>query len=549
MKAVIYARYSSDLQSAASIDDQIRQCKERIDREGWSLVFSYSDRAISGANHLRPGYQKLLEDARAGLFDVVVAEALDRLSRDQEHIAGFFKQLTFAGIKIITLAEGEISELHVGLKGTMNALFLKDLADKTRRGMRGRVEEGMAASGKCYGYDIVREFDASSAPVRGKRKINDSEAAVLRRIFEEYANGKSPIAIAKSLNAENIPGPTSKGWAPSTIHGHRQRCTGILNNELYIGKMVWNRMKFSKDPQTGKHISKLNPQSAWITKEVPELRIIDQDLWNRVKDHQIATELPERGRKISNVLNTRHRPQHLFSGLMKCGVCGGNYTVYNQDRYACSNHIYRGTCGNTHSVNREDIESRLLTGIKDRLVTPELIAVFVKEFNEQWNRTLAANNHNKAIYETELGSIKKRLDQIMDAIEQGIITPTTKDRLLALEARQDEVRMLMAKANVEPEAPALHPNLAEMYKRKIADLEAALNDPSTKTEAAQLLRGLVDAIVIHPGQKRGDVSIELYGELAALMQIDNIKRKTRTSDDVRVSLDAGARFELTTFRL
>src|SRR6266700_4117570 len=119
MRAVIYARYSSDQQREASIEDQIRVCERRIERGGWTLLHSYHDRALSGASRLRPGYQKLLEDARAGAFDLVVAEALDRISRDQEDIAGFYKQLGFCGIKLVTLAEGDISELHVGLKGTM----------------------------------------------------------------------------------------------------------------------------------------------------------------------------------------------------------------------------------------------------------------------------------------------------------------------------------------------------------------------------------------------------------------------------------------------
>src|SRR6516225_3877493 len=112
MRVVIYARYSSENQREASIEDQVRLCRERIKREGWALVATYSDAAMSGASRLRPGYQKLLEDARAGRFDLVVAEALDRLSRDQEDIAGLYKQLGFCGVKLVTLAEGEITELH-----------------------------------------------------------------------------------------------------------------------------------------------------------------------------------------------------------------------------------------------------------------------------------------------------------------------------------------------------------------------------------------------------------------------------------------------------
>jgi site-specific DNA recombinase len=150
VKAVIYARYSSDLQRDASIEDQIRLCRERIKHEGWRYLHAYTDRALSGASALRPAYQGLLEDARRGQFDIVVAEALDRLSRDQEDIAGLFKRMYFAGVRLLTLSEGEISELHVGLKGTMNALFLKDLAQKVRRGLEGRVREGRSGGGLCF---------------------------------------------------------------------------------------------------------------------------------------------------------------------------------------------------------------------------------------------------------------------------------------------------------------------------------------------------------------------------------------------------------------
>src|SRR5208337_3286620 len=181
MRAVIYARYSSDLQRDASIEDQVRVCRRRIDAEGWSLQRVYSDHGASGASHLRAGYQALLQDARSQKFDVVVAESLDRLSRDQEHVAGLYKQLSFHGVLLLTIGEGEISELHVGLKGAMSALYLKDLAQKTRRGLEGRVRQG--------------------------RELDPQEADGVRSIFTAFAAGKSPRAIAKDLNDRGVPGP------------------------------------------------------------------------------------------------------------------------------------------------------------------------------------------------------------------------------------------------------------------------------------------------------------------------------------------------------
>jgi DNA invertase Pin-like site-specific DNA recombinase len=170
-RAAIYARYSSDRQREASIEDQVRLCRGWVEREGALLVGTYTDHAVSGQIRMRPGYQKLLEDARAGEFDVVVAEAVDRLSRDQEDVAGLFKHLRYAGVRLVTLAEGEISELHVGLKGTMNALFLKDFAAKTHRGLHGRIEAGRSAGGRAYGYKVVRELDGRGGPVRGRREV------------------------------------------------------------------------------------------------------------------------------------------------------------------------------------------------------------------------------------------------------------------------------------------------------------------------------------------------------------------------------------------
>jgi len=165
MKVALYARYSTDNQRDASISDQFRVCRAYAEKQGWQIVEEYSDHAISGASLLRAGVQALIADALRGRFQVVLAEAMDRLSRDQEDIAGLFKRMAYANVKIVTLSEGEVTHLHVGLKGTMNALFLKDLADKTRRGLRGRVELGKSGGGNSYGYDVVKQFQTNGEPI------------------------------------------------------------------------------------------------------------------------------------------------------------------------------------------------------------------------------------------------------------------------------------------------------------------------------------------------------------------------------------------------
>jgi site-specific DNA recombinase len=325
MRAVVYARYSTELQREASIEDKVRLCKAPIEAEGWSLCMTCRDSAQSGASHLRPGYQQMLLDARTGLLDVVVAEALDRLSRDQEHVAALFKQLTFNGVKIVTLAEGEINELHVGVKGTMNALFLKDLGEKVRRGLEGRVRHGRSSGGLCYGYEVAHERDARGELIYGGRKIKDVEAENVRRIFREFAHGQSPRAIAVGLNAERIPGPHGKPWGMSTIYGNWRRGTGILNNELYVGRLIWNRQRFIKDPDSRKRQARLNSRDKWIVQDVPELRIIEDALWASVKERQEVTRrrLTHDGRGVR--AERARRPAYLLSGLLRCGRCGGGF--------------------------------------------------------------------------------------------------------------------------------------------------------------------------------------------------------------------------------
>jgi len=315
------------LQWDASIEDQLRQCREHAAREGWTIVDCYSDRAISGASLIRPGIQKLLTDVQAGRFDIVLSEALDRISRDQEDVAAVFKRLRFAGVSIVTLSEGEISELHVGLKGTMNALFLKDLAMTTHRGIRGRVEAGKIGGGNAYGYRVVHQLDA-----RGDREIIDERAEIVRRIFREYVAGKGPQRIAADLNRDGIASPTGRRWSDTTIRGNRIIGSGILNCVLYIGVIRWNRQRKLNNPDTA---YRLNPEREWICSQVSELRIVPQELRDAAKARQDeltglyknqiegSRAAVRRTMAANGGLNATHRPRTLLSGLLFCGCCGG----------------------------------------------------------------------------------------------------------------------------------------------------------------------------------------------------------------------------------
>src|SRR6185437_3707925 len=421
MRAVIYARYSSENQREASIEDQLRICRERVTAEGWDLIKVFQDKALSGASSLRPGYQALLEGARQGTFDVVVAEALDRLSRDQEDVAAFYKRMRFAGVKIITLAEGDISELHVGLKGTMNALFLKDLADKTRRGLRGRVEAGMSGGGNTYGYRVVRRFGSDGLPVAGERELDAAEAAVVLRIFRAYADGKSPKKIAFDLNAEGIVAPRGGAWSASTINGNRTRGTGIINNELYIGRLVWNRLAYLKDPETGRRRSRQRSEDELIVTDVPHLRLVPQDLWDAVRERQARLEVQSSDAKSPAGFWTKQRPRYLFSGLIRCGECGGGFSKSGATRFGCSTARNKGptACKNLLTIRRDVLEDIVLDKLRNNLMDPDLFRVFVAEFVEEWNRLQAETTADQEAERTELERVRRQIDRFVDAIAEG----------------------------------------------------------------------------------------------------------------------------------
>jgi site-specific DNA recombinase len=546
MRVAVYARYSSDLQSAASSDDQVRLCRERAAALGHDVVEVFSDYAISASNlRTRPGMLALMEAARARDFDVVVAEALDRISRDQEDVAAIFKRLNHADVKLITLTEGEINELHVGLKGTMNALFLKDLAEKTRRGQRGRVEAGRIPGGNSYGYRMIRRIAEDGNLIRGEREIHPKEAAVVRQIFEDYASGQPPRAIAASLNRQGIPSPRGGLWNASTINGSRQRKNGILNNELYLGRITYNRQRFVKDPDSGKRQSRVNPEHLWVTKEVPALQIIDHATW------QAAQNL--RGRYSSQAGNKRQTKKRLLSGLVRCASCGGAMTIINRERYSCSARRERGTCTCPVSISAAELEDRILNALKDILFgRDDLIAEFAASFREEVQRLRRSRYQNADAHRKDLEKVTRSIDRALSFILEGDGDPgSIRAKLKELEARKRDLERQLTQTDPIPTLE-IHPNLGELYRRKVKELGGLLTDEASRPQAMEIIRGLIERIEVAPGDMRGKANVTLFGALASVLDFalgSTNAKATACGGFSRVFLVAGAGFEPAAFRL
>ena len=387
----------------------------------------------------------------------------------------------------------------------MNALFLKDLAKKTHRGLRGRVEKGFSAGAVGYGYRMVRRLSSEGELVRGEREIDQAQALIVERIFAEFAAGKSPRAIACDLNADGIAGPAGMPWRDTSIRGDARRGTGILNNELYVRIRAWNHKHSVKDPSTGKEVTRLNPESEWIRHAVPELRIVSEALWEAVKRQQQM--LAERYASVKEAAQSRsaqglRRPAYLLSGLLECGSCGGTYAVVVDDRYGCVGHQRSRSCSNNRTIRREELERRALAGIADRLVSADKIEAAVTAYANHINRENRERRIQADADRRALAQVDKAVAGIMAAIEDGLYQPVMKARMAELERERQEIA---------------------------ARLTETLENPATRLDASSDIRSLVGKIVLHPGEKRGEVHATLHGSLMGILDFvnDNPQPDTR----------------------
>ena len=515
MRCAIYARYSSDRQSQTSADDQIRDCRRRAEREGWTIVAEYRDEEISGADIRRPGMTGLLAAAAAGSFDIVLAEDLDRIARDLEDVARIHKRLTYAGAKIFTLAVGEISLMHIGLKGTMDAMELEKLAQKIRRGQRGAIERGRIPGGLAYGYAVLRELDGNGELVLGKRRVVPEEAAIVRRIMQEFVAGRGPVAIARSLNEEGVPGPRGGQWRVSTIVGNKGRGVGILHNPVYVGRPVWNRVRMVRDPESRNRLSRVNPADERVQVELPELRIVEDALWEQVQ----ATR-----RDLASVgLQRRNRPRHLLSGLVRCGQCGSSLIVDGKDYLRCSSGRQGGTCTNRRSIRIGKLQARVLGGLREQLLSPDAVSLLVREYHEARTANRALEEQQRRGRERKLEAAERAIARYLQAIEDGASFAEIRTRLEAKIAERDQLRADASEAAAEP-IVALHPRIADVYRERVEALVAGVSEgePTGDTPAGQI-RELINAVYVEPSED-GGFAVTVVGSIDAAIGLATGRR-------------------------
>lgn len=529
MKIAIYARYSTDNQKDTSIEDQVRVCRDRLRQMEITTTSErvYEDRATTGATmHLRSGIKQLMHDVANGMFDIVIAESLSRYARDQEDMAYIFKRLTFNQVRMMTATRAEITEMDIGFESTISARYLKDCADQVRRGQRGQVQRGMNPGGLSYGYQVVKELDDGGELKRGLLEVDQDQAKVIQRIFEEYAAGKSPRAIVKALNKEGVPAPRGNGWRMSTVNGDGKRGNGILRNQKYLGFLIWNRSHAVRNPDTGKRIFRMNPPDEWVVVEKPEWRIISDELWDAAQERR-----RQYVRHPENPVKAR-RPSRLLSGLLRCGCCGGAVTIRSSGingrgerhaaRYGCANFKDKSTCTSRPTIKQPDLEERVLRAIKENLMTPESWEAFIEGYQQQKKEQQLSRRQEVKSASQEIATLEKKIDSMLDAVAEGLLQRTMYPKINAMTERKEELeKLLQSKLEEDREPISLHPNLGRVFAKKIANLENMLvaGDELPRLQAREQIRDLIAEITLTPIDEGRDWEITIHGAVAELIAL------------------------------
>lgn len=532
-EAVAYARYSSDRQSARSIDDQFLVCEKIAKQHGYKIVKYFKDAAISGGGTLeRAGFQEMMREAAAKdrTFEAVIIESLSRMSRDLADSARDFKRLEFRQIALIDL-EGKTNTMRVGMSGIMNQEFVKHLGNMLRRAWDGRVREGLMPGKPAYGHRKV-------AGTSFEREIDPEAAKVVERIFTEYTNLEPVREIAARLNRDGIPSPSGGKWNHTVFIAGGGSGKGMIGNPIYIGELVWNNCRSVKNPETEKRTKQKGKPEDLLTVAVPHLRIIDQQLWDRAQ--QVRTGRSRQGSAArvykKSIIN------HMLAGRLTCGACGGEMKIVwskagEHSRVGCTNARNKGVCTNTKSYDLVEVEATVLHGIKHNLDTEALMA-YTEGAHKEWTARQRAASGDRDAAERALNRTKEKIDRIVSAMaDPDMPLAPLKEKLKALELERAGLadRLRMAEADGGSNVVTLHPSMIQSFRSNIEAMHAALTD--VKLSEAELapfriaFGNVFDRVVVHPTGKRRPVEVTPYARISAIMGVD-ILPKMRTPKEV-----------------
>jgi site-specific DNA recombinase len=513
LRAVLYARYSTDKQKPTSIDDQLNLARGRAVREGFEVVGIYSDAAkVGGTTEGRDGLYDLIQAAYSRQFDAVFAESMDRLSRSQADTFRLFNQLTFLNVQIWTLSDGQMDELKLGLQGIIASHFNKGLAQKVRRGQVGMVNRGKVPTGVAYGYRTV-----PGKP--GEREIDPAQADIVRRIFRQYSCGVSPRTIVQQLNAEGIPAP---GRTPWTIQNVAVTTTalgakGLLGNRIYLGEIHFGRAKVVRNPDTGRLVRRKGDEEP-IVVLAPHLRIVDDELWNAVQNVRL-TRLKPKGVKA-----VWQRSDGLLSGVARCG-CGSTMILAQRDRsgcgrFKCSDAHFGKGCQHTKSYSATRLESAVIEALLKVLGDRDLTLSFVEEYQADLRSRQRGARAERDSIKRQLIEIEAKIGRLIHALENDLMpSEQITARLQALSVEKVGLTERARLAEQETNIVDLHPKALEYYRKAVATLQADLRRKADRPDSRIAFRNLVESVTVKETRPRAPYEIKINGRLGALLGI------------------------------
>ena len=450
----------------------------------------------------------MMADALAGRFDVLVLEALDRLSRDTVELERIVRRLEHRGIRILGVSDGYDSraggrKVLRAVRGIVAELYLDDLRAKTHRGLEGQFGRGYSAGGKSYGYRSEPDT-LPDGTVRGRRlAIDQAQAEWVRWIFDRCGTDGWPARrIVHELNSRGIPAPRSGTWAVSGLYGAPSRGLGVLNNELYIGRHVWNRTQWIADPETGKRTWRERPASEWRIADRPELRIVSDEQWKRVRARMGRSQI-EGGARGSGAA-----PRTLFAGILRCGRCGGPMAAISGRQYGCVARKDRGpsVCEGT-TVLREALDQRLLSVVRDEVLSPEAIIEAQRAIGELTAARRRDASGDEARRRRRLVELEAEVGRIVDAIATIGASPALAARLRTAEAEAQQLRAATAAGcDAATDADRRARELLATYRTLRIRLDEAL--AGDRDRARALLADLLGMVRVKP-EADGEVWAEV----------------------------------------
>jgi len=345
------------------------------------------------------------------------------------------------------------------------------------------------------------------------------------------------------LNERGVPSPGSfwklkqrraREWPHTTLLGSETKASGILRNEIYTGAVQWNKRKEKKVPGTARRVQERRPREEWITRQDESLRIVSDDLFARVQNRLRRT----RRRAHQKNKQPRGRPtRYLLSGLMKCASCGANYVVCNARSYCCSSHTNGrdAICDQSRHLKREIVEPRLLAGVKDQLLAPEVMDEVGKLVSAKLREIRKADSETQ-IEVKELRADRKDVDRkienVTNAIAEVGVSDSLKNQLKKLERQRERLAKQIAAAPSQKALPDILPDVGDRWRKLITDLEgldsANPSFPKARTALQELLGAVeitetddgVDALV---GLKPAVYKCELNGAQDAAPELYTVR--------------------------